>query len=88
MESKADIYKIKRLTRLTTETEMAVSCIYLLGRHTVRIRCSSRMAFYLKECICGEIGVKEIYYRKKISLLFKNVNEAVSAVGVTFVSNK
>ena len=46
------------------------------------------MAFYLKECICGEIGVKEIYYRKKISLLFKNVNEAVSAVGVTFVSNK
>ena len=46
------------------------------------------MAFCLKECICGEIGMKEIYYRKKISLLFKNVNEAVSAVGVTFVSNK
>ena len=28
MESKADIYKIKRLTRLTTETETATS-LYL-----------------------------------------------------------
>ena len=45
------------------------------------------MAFYLKECICGEIGVKEIYYRKKISLLFKNVNEAVSAVIEQFLGN-
>lgn len=66
MEDKADICKIKRLTRSTTETEMAVFCIYLLGKYTVRIRCRDKMAFYLKECICGEIGVKEIYYRKKI----------------------
>ena len=66
MEDKADICKIKRLTRLTTETEMAVSCIYLIGKYTLRIGCRNKMAFYLKECICGEIGVKEIYYRKKI----------------------
>lgn len=32
--------------------------------------------------------MKEIYYRKKISLLFKNVNEAANAVGVAFVGNK
>ena len=66
MEDKADIRKIKRLTRLTTETEMAVLCIYLLGKYAVRIGCSNKMAFYLKECICGEIGMKEIYYRKEI----------------------
>ena len=66
MEDKADICKIKRLTRLTTETEMAVSCIYLIGKYTLRIGCRGKMAFYLKECICGETGVKEIYYRKKI----------------------
>lgn len=66
MEDKADIYKIKQLTRLTTETEMAVSCIYLLGKYTVRIGCRNKMTFYFKECICGEIGMKEIYYRKKI----------------------
>ena len=66
MEDKADICKIKRLTRLTTETDMAVSCIYLLGKYTLRIGCRNKMAFYSKECICGETGVKEIYYRKKI----------------------
>lgn len=66
MEDKADICKIKRLTRSTTETEMAVFCIYLLDKYTVRIRRRDKMAFYLKECICGEIGMKEIYYRKKI----------------------
>ena len=66
MEDKADICKIKRLTRLTTETEMAVSCIYLLGKYTLRIGCRNKMAFYSKECICGEVGMKEIYYRKKI----------------------
>ena len=66
MEDKADICKMKRLTRLTTETEMAVSCIYLIGKYTLRIGCRNKMAFYLKECICGEIGMKEIYYRKKI----------------------
>ena len=66
MEDKADICKIKRLTRLTTETEMAVSCIYIIGKYTLRIGCRNKMAFYLKECICGEIGMKEIYHRKKI----------------------
>ena len=66
MEDKADIYKIKRLTRLTTETEMPIPCIYLIDKYTVWIRCRNKMTFYLKECICGETGVKEIYYRKKI----------------------
>lgn len=66
MEDKADIYKIKRLTRLTTETEMAIPCIYLIDKYTVWIRCRNKMTFCLKECICGEIGVKEIYHRKKI----------------------
>ena len=66
IEDEADIYKIKRLTRLTTETEMAILCIYLIGKYTVWIGCRNKMAFCLKECICGEIGMKEIYYRKKI----------------------